>query len=64
MEYKGLSLQDATDYIINQKQKTMEGDGGLIAVDRSGAIELPFNSAGMYRGWVRKGSEARVAIYE
>ncbi|NBC08180.1 MAG: beta-aspartyl-peptidase [Bacteroidetes bacterium] len=64
MEYKGLSLQEATDRIINHKQVAIGGDGGLIAVDRNGSIALPFNSTGMYRGWVQKGSEARVAIYK
>ena len=64
MEYKGWSLQEAAEHVIHQKQAAMGGDGGLIAVDRNGKIALPFNSAGMYRGWVRKGEEVQVAIYE
>jgi beta-aspartyl-peptidase (threonine type) len=64
MEYKGWSLQEAADHVIHQKQATMGGDGGLIAVSRNGELALPFNSAGMYRGWVRKGEEVQVAIYE
>lgn len=63
MEYQGLSLAEAADRVINHKQAAMGGDGGLIAVDCKGQITLPFNSEGMYRGWVRKGGKAVVAIY-
>ena len=38
--------------------------GGFVAVDRSGALELPFNTAGMYRGYVREGEPIRTAIYD
>jgi beta-aspartyl-peptidase (threonine type) len=63
MEYQGLPLAEAADRVINHKQAAMGGDGGLIAVDHRGQIALPFNSEGMYRGWVRKGEKAGVAIY-
>lgn len=64
MEYRGLSLQEAADFVIHQKQAAMGGDGGLIAVDAAGQLALPFNSEGMYRGWVSKGQGRRVAIYK
>ena len=64
MEYRGLSLQQACDLVIHQKQPKLGGDGGLIAVDAQGHIALPFNSEGMYRGWVQKGRPAEVAIYK
>jgi len=50
MEYKGLSLADAANEVVNKKLKEMGGEGGLIAVDRHGNFSLPFNSEGMYRG--------------
>jgi beta-aspartyl-peptidase (threonine type) len=40
------------------------GSGGLIAVDRTGAVALPFNCAGMYRGYVRRDGILRTAIYD
>lgn len=47
MLYKGLSLDEATSYVIN---KVLEPDiGGLIAVDHDGHIAMPFNTAGMAR---------------
>ena len=65
MEYKGLSLKDACHVVVQQKLKTMGGEGGLIAVDSKGAIELAFNCEGMYRGWTtRQSPTLHTAIYK
>lgn len=63
MEYKGLSLKEACNYVVKDKLVKMGGEGGLIAIDNLGNIELPFNSDGMYRGWTQDG-KAEVRIYE
>lgn len=63
MEYKGLSLHEACDIVVNKKLVTMGGEGGLIAVDIHGNIELPFNSMGMYRGFVSDTDEF-IGIYK
>lgn len=63
MEYKGLSLKEACDVVVMDKLVKLGGEGGLIAVDRHGNIELPFNSEGMYRGKVSSGSEMYIGIY-
>ncbi|MGV3556712.1 isoaspartyl peptidase/L-asparaginase family protein [Larkinella arboricola] len=63
MEYKGLSLQEACDWVVQHKLKDMGGEGGLIAVDRAGNVALPFNSEGMYRGWRNAAGEGEVAIF-
>ena len=39
------------------------GTGGLIAIDRYGAISMPYNSEGMYRAWVGADGVGGVAIY-
>lgn len=39
------------------------GDGGLIAIDGTGQVALPFNSLGMYRGVVMGHDGPRMAIY-
>lgn len=39
------------------------GDGGLIAVDRDGHVTMPFNSAGMKRGFVHLTGAPVVAVY-
>ncbi len=50
MEYKGAPLADAAAATI-AKVGQLGGDGGVIAIDRDGHIAMPFNSAGMYRGY-------------
>jgi len=62
MEYKGLTLQQAAEAVIHHKLDP--GDGGLIAVDRGGAIALVFNSEGMFRGAADAGGRFEVAIWE
>ncbi len=39
------------------------GDGGLVAIDSDGAIAMPFNSKGMYRGAIGPAGQPRTAIY-
>lgn len=41
----------------------LDGEGGLIAVDASGHIALPFNSEGMYRASAQGENPPQVAIY-
>lgn len=63
MEYKGLSLREACDEVVMKKLVAIKGEGGLIAIDRSGNIELPFNSEGMYRAMKNADTEL-IAIYK
>ena len=64
MEFKGLSLADACVEVIQQRVLDLGGDGGLIAVDPMGNISMEFNTAGMYRGFVKQGEEMQLAIYK
>ena len=64
MEYKGLSLEEATRMVVHDKLAPVGGEGGLIAIDAAGNITLPFNSEGMYRASRLEGEAARVAIYK
>jgi beta-aspartyl-peptidase (threonine type) len=64
MEYKGLSLKEACDTVVKQKLVTLGGEGGLIALDKNGNIELPFNSEGMYRGSLKEGENLYIGIYK
>ncbi|CPR19847.1 isoaspartyl peptidase/L-asparaginase family protein [Brenneria goodwinii] len=63
MRYAGLTLEEATRRVIHESQIKLGGQGGLIAVDAEGNVALPFNTAGMYRGYVRIGEPLYVAIY-
>ena len=64
MEYKGLSLKEACDIVVKDKLVKLGGEGGLIALDAKGNIELPFNSEGMYRASKKQGEEMYIGIYE
>jgi beta-aspartyl-peptidase (threonine type) len=64
MEYKNFSLKQACDFVVYDKLKKMGGEGGIIALDALGNVELPFNSEGMYRAWKTSGKAAEVKIYK
>jgi len=64
MEYKGFTLQQAMDKVVNEKLVTIQGEGGMIGVDALGNAALVFNSAGMYRGFKNNRGQQEVAIYK
>jgi beta-aspartyl-peptidase (threonine type) len=51
MKYKGLDLEIAADETLEHLTQ-IGGEGGFIAVDANGKVVLPFNSEGMYRGYI------------
>jgi len=63
MEYKGLSVKDAADEVVMKKLVNRGGEGGVIALDRNGNVAMPFNSEGMYRGYIKNG-KSEVMIYK
>ncbi len=40
------------------------GTGGFVAIDRTGRVSLPFNTRGMYRGFVHADGAAWTGIYQ
>lgn len=64
MEYKGLSLIDGANEVVMKKLVKLGGEGGLIAIDAKGSITMPFNSAGMYRGYKKSDGTGEVLIYK
>ena len=63
MEYKGLSVTEAAQVVID-KQTEFGGKGGLIALDKDGNVAMPFNTAGMYRGFITEDGVITIEIYE
>jgi len=63
MKYGGLSLKEASDKLIHKEIPKMGGDGGIIGVDSNGEVVLPFNTEGMYRGFVKASAERESYIY-
>lgn len=64
MKYKGLSVQEAANEVVMEKLVEIEGEGGVIAMDKEGNIAMPFNSAGMYRGYIKEKNKPVVLIYK
>ncbi len=64
MKYKNMRLQQAADEVIMHKLKEIGGDGGIVAVDKTGHISMTFNTAGMYRGYVTSDGNKVVLIYQ
>lgn len=64
IEYKGLSLKEACDFVVMDKLVKIGGEGGLIAIDKNGNIELPFNSEGMYRAKKSEDGALFIKIYK
>lgn len=62
MLYLKETVEEATDYIINRKLKDQGATGGLIAIDKSGNIAMPFNTPGMFRGFVKEGEKGEVVF--
>ena len=63
MEYRGLTLAEACEEVVMHKLPSIDGRGGLIAVDAQGNVCLPFNTEGMYRGHAQAGGPRLTAIY-
>jgi beta-aspartyl-peptidase (threonine type) len=64
MEYKGLSVQQAAEEVVMKKLVQRGGEGGVIALDAKGNVAMPFNSEGMYRGFVKADGKPTVLIYK
>jgi beta-aspartyl-peptidase (threonine type) len=62
MKYGGADLfraaRSSIDYLAQ-----LGGEGGLIAVDAGGNVSMPFNSEGMYRGYITTTGEPVTFIY-
>src|SRR5690554_4732626 len=64
MRYAGKSLEEAADDVVMKQLVDIKGEGGVIAIDQKGNISMPFNSEGMYRGYIREKGEAKTFIYK
>lgn len=64
IDYKGLSLKEACDIVVHDKLVKIGGEGGLIALDKHGNIEMSFNSEGMYRACKTSDGRSEVLIYK
>ncbi|XAR61925.1 Asparaginase [Bertholletia excelsa] len=62
MEYKGLDLQEAVDYVV--RERLDQGKAGLIAVSNKGQVAYGFNCVGMFRGCASEDGFTEVGIWQ
>lgn len=62
--YRGDSLQSAADEVVMKRVPALGGDGGAIAMDAHGNIAMPFDTEGMYRGWINPDGTRGTAIFK
>ncbi|MGN6533645.1 MAG: isoaspartyl peptidase/L-asparaginase family protein [Ginsengibacter sp.] len=63
MELKGMPVKDAAKQVIDEIGR-MGGDGGIIALDKSGKVAMEFNTSGLYRGTVDENGKISIYIYK
>ena len=63
IDYLGEDLVTAADAVIMDKLTELGGTGGIVALDRTGAIAMPFNTEGMYRGYIDVDGNLQILIY-
>jgi isoaspartyl peptidase/L-asparaginase-like protein (Ntn-hydrolase superfamily) len=63
LAWAGQCLDDACRQVVDDALQPVGGSGGLVAIDRRGAVCLRFNCAGMYRGFVQADGRLHTAIY-
>lgn len=63
MEYKGLSVHEATKEVVMRKLVARGGEGGVIAISHNGEVAMTFNCAGMYRASITNEGVATVQIF-
>ena len=63
MELSAISLTEAAERALADAQK-LGGTGGLIAVDKDGNVTRPFNTSGMYRGYIGGDGKFVIEIYK
>ena len=61
--YRGDTLSEAAEAVVNGVVPAMGGDGGAIALDARGNIAMPFNTPGMYRAWLNPDGSRGTAIF-
>ena len=63
MSLRGMSVGEAAEKALAGAHE-LGGDGGLIALDKHGNAALPFNTSGMYRGYIDQQGKMVVEIYK
>ena len=61
MEYKGLSLEDAAAYVV--EECAPKGTVGLVAVSATGEVTMAYNTTGMFRACATEAGHTELGIW-
>lgn len=56
-------VAQAAEQVIDRTIPALGGSGGAIALCADGTFAMPFNTEGMYRGWIDAGGDCHVRIW-
>jgi beta-aspartyl-peptidase (threonine type) len=63
VEYRGEPVAQAAKEVVMDAVPKLGGDGGVIALDADGNFATPFNTEGMFRGWIDKEGKMHIAVF-
>ena len=63
MRYGGRDVHTAVREVVLGELVNLQGEGGVIAIDRQGEICMEFNSEGMFRACRKAGGNPEISIY-
>jgi len=63
VEYRNEPVGQAANEVVMDAVPKLGGDGGVIALDADGTFATPFNTQGMFRGWIDKAGKMHIAIF-
>jgi len=64
MEYKGMTVEEAAQEVIEKKLVEAGGDGGVICLDNKGRVAMVTNTSGMFRAYGNSAGNRVVAIFK
>jgi len=64
IQYKGLTAEAALHEVLFNQIGPLGGEGGMILVDKNGAISWDFNSTGMFRGYKKSDGDTKIEMFE
>jgi beta-aspartyl-peptidase (threonine type) len=63
VRYLGETCAEAAGHVVGETLTEAGGTGGVIVLDREGNVAMPFNTEGMYRGFITEGGAVTIHIY-
>lgn len=63
MTYLNETAAQAGEAVINGAVPALGGDGGAIVLAADGSVAMPFNTKGMFRGWIGADGVPHVAVF-